>query len=320
MGFGGSYVTTTLYLVLLSDGKKTARNFSFFAACVGASYFLYAGVLGITNPCTLGPYRVSSYVAALSGLIIMILHVIRSKGTVRREEVFSKDSLDFINGAVRYSQHISLTSKFEAGVAVVFFTYSCELLAVVFARCALLTGSYRYHAEAMIPYGIGFMLSAIQWSYCYKRWASPLRTVISTILLVTGLIMALFFRHDACATPDLLESWYVVPFISLIAGQGLGSLTCETYTVINVAWTSRFKFCLLLILETVWTLCFFIFFAKVSLATHCGILATLALLYCASMITFQRRAKKFHQRMDDYLMKNSQPGTSSKYGSTTYTV
>ena len=305
----------------ISDNKKTARNFSFFASCCGASYFLYAGVMGITNPCTVGvgPCQTSSFIATLSGLLVMVLFVVGKKscrsGTVEeRNVIFSMDSLDFINGTHRYRQHVSKWSILEVLVAVLFYTYCCELLSVIFAHCVLITGSYRYHAEALIPYGIGFMLASLHWSYYYKRWTSHIRTVISTVLLVTGLIISLTFRHTTCTSPEMLQSWYLIPCIALLAGQSLGSITCETYTAMTTGWTSRTKFSLLLLIETAWALCFFVLYNAITVTVHISVLSVLGVLYCISMMSFQRRAKKFYQRMESYLANTAT--SSSKYGAT----
>ena len=317
-------MTTALYLITLSDNKKTARNFSFFAACCGASYLLYAGVLGITNPFTAGSCRMGSFVASLTGLLVMVLFIVRNKalqsGVVEeRSMLFSKDSLDFINGTHRYRQHINKWAVLEVLVAVLFYTYTIELLSMLFSHCVLITGSYRYHAEALIPYGIGFMLASLQWSYYYKHWTSAIRTVLSTVLLVTGLIISLLiFRHDACSTPQLLESWYMIPVIALLTGQSVGSVTCETYTVMNIAWSSRAKFSVLVVIETVWALCFFLLFREITVTIHISVLSILGISYCFSVMSFQKRAKKFYQRMDSYLTKNvsSSKTSTSKYGST----
>ena len=327
-------MTTALYLITLSDNKKTARNFSFFAACCGASYLLYAGVLGITNPFTVGSSRMGSFVASLTGLLVMVLFIVRNKamqsgdveersmqsGVVEeRSMLFSKDSLDFINGTHRYRQHINKWAVLEVLVAVLFYTYTVELLSMLFSHCVLITGSYRYHAEALIPYGIGFMLASLQWSYYYKHWTSAIRTVLSTVLLVTGLIISLLiFRHDACSTPQLLESWYMIPVIALLTGQSVGSVTCETYTVMNIAWSSRAKFSVLVVIETVWALCFFLLFREITVTIHISVLSILGISYCFSVMSFQKRAKKFYQRMDSYLTKNvsSSKTSTSKYGST----
>ncbi|KAL5258603.1 hypothetical protein ACHWQZ_G009174 [Mnemiopsis leidyi] len=110
-GSGGSFVTTTLYLILLSDTRKTCRNFSFFAACCGTSYFLYAGVLGITTPCSVGPCRGSTLVVSTAGLLVMVLFVLRNRSSrskvTEKSVLFSKESLDYVNGTLRYRQHLS---------------------------------------------------------------------------------------------------------------------------------------------------------------------------------------------------------------------
>jgi hypothetical protein len=228
--------------------------------------------------------------------------------------------LDFINGTLRYKQHITTCSVLEVSVAVLFYTYSCELLSTTFAHCLLITGIYEYHAEAVIPYGIGFMLSSLQWSYYYKHWTSSIRTVISTIFLLTGLTLTLTFKHDACASPELLESWYIVPFIALLTGQGLGSVTCETYTVLNIAWTSRMKFTVLLLIQTAWTLLFSVLNRNVTVTLHISILASFGMIYCIAMMNFQRRAERFYQRMNSYLAKGTSldlnKTSGSKYGAT----
>ena len=323
-GSGGSFVTTTLYLILLSDIRKTSRNFSFFAACCGTSYFLYAGVLGITSPCRAGPCRSSTLVVSTTGLLVMVLFVLRNRSckseNMEKSVPFSKESLDFVYGTLRYRQHLNSWSKVEVLLAVLFYTYTCELISRLLTHCVLITGSYRYHAEAIIPYGIGFMLASLQWSYYYKHWISPIRTLTSAVLLVTGLIISLIvtFRHSACATPQLLESWYIVPLVSLFVGQSLGSVTCETYTVINLAWLNRGRFSVLILIETFWGLCFTLFEQKFTVTVNIGILSVLGLFYCGSTLNLQRRAKRFYERIDSYLVEesNSSKKCGSKYGAT----